>query len=132
MSSTSAGDWLQGLWGVVTAIRPQNNKIAWQTIMPDGNGCYGGTATSGTDANGSVIFEGTMDGHLLAMSARTGQILWTSPQLDASALAPPTIYSVNHHEYVALMVGGTSASSAAARGDSIYAFSLPDVATVSQ
>jgi quinohemoprotein ethanol dehydrogenase len=132
VSSTSAGDWLQGLWGVVTAIRPTNNKIAWQTIMPDGNGCYGGTATAGKDANSSVIFEGTMDGHVLGMSARTGQILWTSPQLDASALAPPTIYSVHGHEYVAIMVGGTSTSSAAPRGDSIYAFALPDVTTVSQ
>jgi len=131
-SSTSAGDWLKGLWGVVTAIRPTNNKIAWQTIMPDGNGCYGGTATSGKDANSSVIFEGLMDGHVIAMSAKTGQVLWTSEQLDASALAPPTIYSVNGHEYMSIMVGGTSASSAAARGNSIYAFALPSVSTVSQ
>ena len=100
--------------------------------MPDGNGCYGGTATAGKDANSSVIFEGTMDGHVLGMSARTGQILWTSPQLDASALAPPTIYSVHGHEYISIMVGGTSASSAAPRGDSIYAFALPDVTTISQ
>jgi len=132
VSSTSAGDWLKGLWGVVSAIRPTNNKLAWQTIMPDGNGCYGGTATAGKDANSSVIFEGTMDGHLIGMSAKTGQILWTSPQMDASALAPPTIYSVNHHEYVAIMVGGTSASSSAARGDSIYAFALPEVTQISQ
>jgi quinohemoprotein ethanol dehydrogenase len=131
VSSTSAGDWLAGLWGVVTAIRPTDNKIAWQLIMPDGNGCYGGTATAGSSAKSSVIFEGTMDGHLLGISARTGQVLWTSDQLDAAALAPPTIYSVNGHEFITLSVGGTSASGAAKRGDSIYSFALPDVSQIS-
>ena len=127
VSSTSANDWLVGLQGTLTAIRPTNNKIAWQLTMPDGNGCYSGSSTSGSDAGTSVLFIGTADGHLLGVSAKTGQVLWTSPQLDAAALAPPTIYSVFHHEYVSIMVGGTSASSVATRGDSIYAFALPDV-----
>jgi len=131
-SSTSAGDWLAGLWGVVTAINPTNNKIAWQLNMPDGNGCYAGTSSAGSSASSSVLFVGTMDGHLLGVSAKTGQVLWTSPQLDASALSPPAIYSVNGHEFVTLMVGGTSASSVALRGDSIYSFALPDVAALSQ
>jgi hypothetical protein len=38
---------------------------------------------------------------------------------------------VFHHEYVSIMVGGTSASSEATRGDSVYAFALPDVPTYS-
>jgi alcohol dehydrogenase (cytochrome c) len=127
VTSASSSDWLVGLDGVLTAIRPSNNKIAWQLTMPDGNGCYSGTATSGTDSTTGLVFIGTADGHLLAVSAKTGQILWTSPQLEAAALAPPTIYSVFHHEYVSIMVGGTSASSLATRGDNVYAFALPDV-----
>jgi glucose dehydrogenase len=127
VTSASSADWLVGLDGVLTAIRPTNNKIAWQLTMPDGNGCYSGTATSGTDSTTGLVFIGTADGHLLAVSAKTGQILWTSPQLEAAALAPPTIYSVFHHEYVSIMVGGTSASSLATRGDNVYAFALPDV-----
>jgi alcohol dehydrogenase (cytochrome c) len=127
VTSASANDWLVGLQGVLTAIRPSNNKIAWQLTMPDGNGCYSGSSTAGSDGGSSVLFTGTADGHLLGVSAKTGQVLWTSPQLDAAAIAPPTIYSVFHHEYVSIMVGGTSASSLAPRGDSIYTFALPDV-----
>jgi alcohol dehydrogenase (cytochrome c) len=127
VTSTSASDWVVGLDGVLTAIRPTNNMIAWQMTMPDGNGCYSGSSTSGTSAKTGLVFIGTADGHLLAVSAKTGQVLWTSPQLEAAALAPPTIYSVFGHEYVSIMVGGTSASSEASRGDDVYAFALSSV-----
>jgi len=55
VSGSLAGDWVIGKWGVVTAINPQNNKIRWQLNLPDGNGCYSGTATAGTTAKGGVV-----------------------------------------------------------------------------
>jgi glucose dehydrogenase len=132
VSGSLAGDWVVGKWGVVTAINPQNNKIRWQLNLPDGNGCYSGTATSGTSAKSAVLFVGEASGTLLAVNARTGAVLWTSPQLAAAGESPPILYSIDGKEYVTFIAGGTSASSRSKKGADIYTFALPNVATLSE
>lgn len=131
VSGSLAGDWVVGKWGVVTAINPQDNKIRWQLNLPDGNGCYSGTATAGMAGSSSVLFVGEASGYLLGVNAKTGQVLWQSPQLVAAGTSPAIIYMVNGHEYVTFIAGGTSASSKSVKGGDIYTFALPNVPTLS-
>ena len=119
--SQVGGDWVKGQVGVLTAINPRTNLIAWKRIMPDGNGCYTGVTTTA----GGLAFVETFDGHLLAYDARNGNLLWQSPQQDASGGAPSIAYSVNGKEYVVLPVQGQSNSKASTYGNSIYAYALP-------
>jgi alcohol dehydrogenase (cytochrome c) len=132
VSGSLAGDWVIGKWGVVTAINPANNKIRWQLNLPDGNGCYSGTVTGGTSGKSSILFVGEASGYLLAVNAKTGAVLWTSPQLAAAGESPPILYSIDGKEYVTFIAGGTSASSRSKKGADIYTFALPNVATISQ
>jgi alcohol dehydrogenase (cytochrome c) len=131
VSGSLAGDWVIGKWGVVTAINPQDNKIRWQLNLPDGNGCYSGTSSAGTVGKTDVLFVGEASGYLLGVNAKTGQVLWQSPQLVAAGESPPIIYMVNGHEYVTFIAGGTSASSKSVHGADIYTFALPNVPTLS-
>ncbi len=132
VSGSLAGDWVVGKWGVVSAINPVNNKIRWQLNLPDGNGCYSGVTTAGSSGKGSVLFVGEVSGHLLAVNAKTGAVLWTSPQLDAAGTSPAIVYTVNGNEYVTFIAGGTSASSLSKKGADIYTFALPSVKTISE
>jgi quinohemoprotein ethanol dehydrogenase len=132
VSGSLAGDWIVGKWGVVSAINPDNNKIRWQLNMPDGNGCYSGTSSAGTTSGKTdVLFVGETNGHLLGVNAKTGAVLWTSPQLAAAATADAIMYELNGHEYVTMIAGGTSASSKSLKGADLYSFALPDVPTIS-
>jgi PQQ-dependent dehydrogenase (methanol/ethanol family) len=120
--SEVAGDWLKEKEGVITAIDPKTNDIAWKTVLPDGNGCYSGLATSA----GGVLFVGTLDGHELGYDASNGKLLWESPHLDASPLAPPIIYEgLDGYEHVTVLVGGGGISADTHLGDSVYSFALP-------
>ncbi len=132
VSGSLAGDWIVGKWGVVTAINPQNNKIRWQLNLPDGNGCYSGTSTAGSSGSKSVLFVGEAKGFLLGVNAKTGAVLWTSPQLAAAGTSPSIEYTVNGKEYVTFIAGGTSASSTSKKGADLYSFALPSVTTISQ
>jgi quinohemoprotein ethanol dehydrogenase len=132
VSGSLAGDWVIGKWGVVTAIDPQSNKIRWQLNLPDGNGCYSGTATGGTSAKSSVLFVGEASGHLLGVNAKTGAVIWTSPQLAAAGESPSIIYTLDGKEYVTFIAGGTSASSRSKKGADIYTFALSNVPSLSQ
>ncbi len=119
--SKVAGDWTKGKVGVISALDVSNNGIRWQKYLPDGNGCYAGTATTA----GGLLFVGEGSGHLIAMDAQSGSILWTSDQLDAAVGAPPITYTGSDgRQYVEVMAGGTN-STALPRGDSVYAFALP-------
>jgi quinohemoprotein ethanol dehydrogenase len=120
--SLIAGDWAQGKDGSVTAYDPRTNNIQWRATIPDGNGCYSGLTTTA----GNVVFVGTFDGHLLAYDAGNGNLLWTSPQLDATVAAAPSVYKGSDgKEYVTILVGGYTISGKAKLGDSVYSFALP-------
>jgi alcohol dehydrogenase (cytochrome c) len=52
-----------------------------------------------------VVFSGSARGHLYAFDARTGQVLWRSPQLSSGVIAPPSTFMVNGKQYVAILAG---------------------------
>jgi PQQ-dependent dehydrogenase (methanol/ethanol family) len=120
--SEVAGDWLKEKEGVVTAIEPETNDIAWKAVIPDGNGCYSGLAVS----KGGVLFVGDLSGHILGYDASSGELLWTSPPMDGSPIAPPIIYEgLDGHEHVTVLAGGGGISAATKLSDSVYSFALP-------
>jgi glucose dehydrogenase len=120
--SKVAGDWIYQKWGVISAVDIMNNGINWQRVLPDSNGCYTGTTTTA----GGLVFAAQTRANLLALDAATGKTLWQSPLLDADTGAPPFSYAVDGQQFVAALVGGSGNSAKSTRGDSLYAFALPD------
>jgi mono/diheme cytochrome c family protein len=57
---------------------------------------------------GGLVFQGTVDGHFLAMDARTGRELWSYDN-QAATLAGPVSYEVGGEQYVAVPAGYGSA-----------------------
>jgi alcohol dehydrogenase (cytochrome c) len=120
--SLLAGDWALGKVGNVTAYDPHTNNIQWKSTLPDGNACYSGL----TSTAGGLVFVGSFDGHLYAYNASNGNLVWTSPQLDATVSSSATVYrGSDGKEYVTILVGGLTISGKAKLGDSVYAFRLP-------
>jgi len=106
------------LAGTFTAIDSKTNKIAWQHKMPYRMG--GGSGSSVTA--GGLLFRGEPDGNVVAVDAKTGQVLWKF-QTGFGADAPPIVYEVDGDEYIAIATGGNSIQRSAT-GDAIWAFSL--------
>ena len=57
---------------------------------------------------GGLVFQGTVDGHFLAMDAQTGKELWSYDN-QAATLAGPVSYEVEGEQYVAVPAGYGSA-----------------------
>ncbi len=76
-------------WGSVQAVDLETGKQVWQyeTHLP-----WSG-ATLATA--GGVMFSGSTDGHFMAFDAKTGKVLWTSPQLSSGIIGVPTTYMVD-------------------------------------
>jgi alcohol dehydrogenase (cytochrome c) len=102
--------------GTFTAIDVRTNRIAWQKSFNDI--CYSGSVTTA----GGLVFVGRNDGHLQALDAKSGKLLW-SFQTSAGANDTPTVFRQNGQEYVAFYAGG-SALGATPHGDSVWLFSL--------
>ena len=100
--------------GVLDAVNPQTNKIAWQVATPDllsdGDGIL--TTSSG------LLFEGSPSGVFSARNASTGAVLlnW---QAGAGIATTPITYTVNGVQYVAIFASGNSATN-----DSLWALKL--------
>jgi plastocyanin len=111
------------LWGTLTAINTETNRIAWQVksnlLLGEGSGTL---ATAG-----GLVFNGQPNGNLVAYDARTGAQRWQW-QTGAGADAPVTTYAVNGVQYVAIASGGNSLVGSA-RGDAVWVFSLQGPAT---
>lgn len=85
--------------GSMQAIDLSTGKQVWQykTRAP-WNG--GATATAG-----GVMFSGGTNGKLYAFDAKSGKILWKSPDLGSPIVAAPVAYEVGGKEYVAVWSG---------------------------
>jgi PQQ-dependent dehydrogenase (methanol/ethanol family) len=100
--------------GVLDAVDPQTNKIAWQLPTPDllsdGDGIL--TTSSG------LLFEGSPSGVFSARNATNGAVLlnW---QTGAGISTTPITYTVNGVQYVAIFASGNSSSN-----DSLWALKL--------
>jgi alcohol dehydrogenase (cytochrome c) len=86
-------------WGSVQAIDLNTGKQAWRfkSALPWNDGML---ATSG-----GLVFSGSADGHLYAFDAKSGAVVWKSPQLTSGIIGVPSTWSVNGKQYVGLWAG---------------------------
>lgn len=99
--STSMEMTDEPVWGTLTAIDlRQGGKIRWQhrTAQP----LLGGVLATA----GDLVFIGEGDGHLSALDARSGRLLWQF-QCGAGVNAPPVTYAVGGTQYIAVASGGS-------------------------
>jgi quinohemoprotein ethanol dehydrogenase len=82
----------------LTAWDPVARKPAFKIELP-GNWPGGTMATAG-----NLVFQGRIDGQLVAYDARDGKELW-SFKTGAPVVAPPISYSVGHKQYVTVITG---------------------------
>ena len=91
--------------GVLAAVDPKTNTIAWKQELPGGRlGTSGPLATAG-----GLVFWGAADGQLDAYDARTGERLWafqTTPAGTRLRPGPAATYAVDGTQYLAIPMGG--------------------------
>jgi alcohol dehydrogenase (cytochrome c) len=86
-------------WGDVQAIDVNTGKQAWRfkSALPWNDGML-------TTAGG-LLFSGSVDGYLYAFDAKTGKVLWKSPQMTSGIIGVPSAFKVGTKEYVAVYAG---------------------------
>jgi quinohemoprotein ethanol dehydrogenase len=77
---------------------PVARKARWSLELP-GNWPGGTMATAG-----NLVFQGRIDGQLVAYDARDGKVVW-SFKTGAPVVAPPIAYSVGGKQYVTVITG---------------------------
>ncbi len=82
--------------GSLLAWDPVNQREAWRVRL---NGPWNGGALA---TAGDLVFQGTVDGHIAAYNARTGEKLWDFDN-QAATLAGPMTYMVGDTQYVATL-----------------------------
>jgi PQQ-dependent dehydrogenase (methanol/ethanol family) len=103
-------------WGNITAVDYNTGKIRWQVKTPEP--MIGGILATA----GGLVFAGEGNGRFAAYDAVTGARLW---QFDAGAgvNAPPSSYTVDGKQYIAVAAGGNVQLNYK-RGNAIIAFRL--------
>lgn len=86
-------------WGSVQAIDLNTGKQAWE--FPSELPWNGGMLTTA----GGLLFSGSADGYLYAFDAKTGKVLWKSPQMSSGVLGVPSTWTVNGKQYVGVYAG---------------------------
>jgi alcohol dehydrogenase (cytochrome c) len=118
VGGTQAAPIGSAMSGTFTAINSTTNKIAWQQKLPyrmGGNG--GGLVTAG-----GLLVRGSPDGNIVALDAKTGEMLWQF-QTGFGADAPPMTYEVDGQQYITIVAGGNSVHGTAF-GDAVWTFAL--------
>ncbi len=100
--------------GSFTAVDPGTGKILWQTADPTGSEDQGALSV----ANG-VLYGGSMDGHMYAMDAATGAVLWSFQGIGASNAGPSVVNGVVYWG------NGYSNFHEGKGSTTVYAFSVP-------
>ncbi len=80
---------------------PVAQQEAWSIELP-GDWAGGVLATAG-----DLVFQGRIDGHLVAYDARNGEEVWSFKTV-APIVAPPISYSVKGRQYVTVLTGNGS------------------------
>jgi quinohemoprotein ethanol dehydrogenase len=83
------------------AWNPVTQKQAWNIELP-GDWPGGVLATAG-----DLVFQGRIDGYLMAYDAKTGKQVWSFKTI-APVVAPPISYSVNGKQFVTVLTGNGS------------------------
>jgi len=103
--------------GIFGAMNLTTNRLVWRRQWSDG--CMSGSVTTA----GGLVFTGRNDGRLLALDARDGRTLWQF-RTDAGLNAPVTIFEHGGNQYIAAFSAGSLFARGAAKGDSVWLFSL--------
>jgi alcohol dehydrogenase (cytochrome c) len=103
-------------FGNVTAVNLDTGKVVWKarTDQP----MIGGALSTA----GNLVFAGEGNGWFKAYDAKTGKVLWQY-QCGAGVNAPPTSYTVNGKQYIAVAAGGNTQLDFK-RGNSVFVFAL--------
>ena len=106
--------------GYLAAIDPASGRIRWEDRLPRPS--VGGTLATA----GGLVFTGDDDGHLYAVDARTGKVLW-SPYVGLPFGSAPFTYAVEGRQYVAVVAGGSQLAvlSGERTGGELVVYSLP-------
>jgi quinohemoprotein ethanol dehydrogenase len=93
---------------------PVAQRLSWAIELP---GAWpGGVLATG----GDLVFQGRIDGYLIAYEANTGKKVW-SFKTAAPVVAPPISYSVNGKQYVTVLTGnGSQGGGILATGNAAY------------
>ena len=93
---------------------PVAQKAAWTLELP-GDWPGGVLATAG-----DLVFQGRIDGHLVAYDAKTGNEVW-SFKTAAPVVATPISYGANGRQYVTVLTGsGSQGGGILATGNAAY------------
>ena len=87
-----------GYRGALLAWDPVARGAAWRV---ERRGAYNGGTLA---VAGGIVFQGTIDGHFLAVDAKTGKELWSFDN-QAATLAGPVSYEVDGEQYVSVPAG---------------------------
>ena len=103
-------------FGNVTAVNMDTGKVVWKarTDQP----MIGGVLATA----GNLVFAGEGNGWFKAYDAKTGKVLWQY-QCGAGVNAPPTSYTINGKQYIAVAAGGNTQLDYK-RGNSVFVFAL--------
>ena len=120
-------------WGELIAFDPASDRIAWRRPLgsmrdvfhnsiqgTEGSVILGGPIVTAT---GLVFSGGTMDHRIHALSAATGEELW-SADLPASAHAQPITYEAGGRQFVVIAAGGSAKVDQETLSDVVVAFAL--------
>jgi alcohol dehydrogenase (cytochrome c) len=97
-------------YGVIRAYDPNTLEPKWEHRMADIT--WGGVLSTA----GDLVFGGGREGYLLALDARTGELLWRE-SLGGQINSAPMSYAVDGRQYVAI-----------AAGSALFTFALPQSA----
>jgi alcohol dehydrogenase (cytochrome c) len=86
-------------WGSVQALDINTGKQVWR--FPSALPWNGGMLST----SGGLLFSGSADGFLYAFDAKTGKVLWKSPQMSSGVLGVPSTWKVGGKQYVAVYAG---------------------------
>jgi len=94
----------KGQWGSVQAIDVNTGEQVWShpSALPWNSGML--------STAGGLLFSGGADGHLYAFDAKTGKVLWKSPELTSGLESVPSTWKVDGKQYVSVYAGWGGAS----------------------
>jgi outer membrane protein assembly factor BamB len=82
--------------GTVSAVDPATGQIRWQHSTKGHLAGGGALATAG-----GLVFFTEVDGHLTALDAESGEVLWRY-KVDRRALGSPMAFAVDGHQRIAV------------------------------
>jgi quinohemoprotein ethanol dehydrogenase len=107
--------------GGILAYDASTGKVKWRNHLGTDMSHGQGPMTTATD----LLFAGQIDGRLLAMDARDGDVLWEF-QTGSGIAGAPITYLADGEQYVAVLAAGSTNpyGGSVTQGDSLWAFKL--------